>query len=98
MFGPDMGQEKWTAKRRKLHPVRLSGRIRVHCVVPQEVSVQKNQITITCPLCGRNNDHRLENLREGEDLICSHCGVKLNLHGHMWEDIRDQIAKMKAED
>jgi hypothetical protein len=60
--------------------------------------MQTGHISITCPLCGRRCEHRLENLREGEDLVCSHCGVKLNLHGHMWQDIRDQIAKMNRKD
>jgi hypothetical protein len=27
-------------------------------------------------------------------MVCPLCDVRLNLHGHMWEEIRDQIAKL----
>jgi DNA-directed RNA polymerase subunit RPC12/RpoP len=52
-------------------------------------------LSVTCPLCGRSSDHPIENLEEGRDIVCPLCGVRLNLHGHMWEEIRDQIAKLK---
>lgn len=60
--------------------------------------MKKDRLSITCPLCGRPDEHLLENLREGEDMVCPHCGVRLNLHGHMWRDIQDQIAKMNHDD
>jgi DNA-directed RNA polymerase subunit RPC12/RpoP len=57
--------------------------------------MQKDRLSITCPLCGRPAEHLLENLREGEDLVCPHCSVKLNLHGHMWQEIQDRISDLK---
>jgi DNA-directed RNA polymerase subunit RPC12/RpoP len=54
-------------------------------------------LAVTCPLCGRSSDYPIENLKEGADMICPQCGVKLNLHGHMWEEIRGQIAKLKED-
>ena len=56
------------------------------------------KLPVTCPLCGRITEHSLANLREGEDLICFFCGVKLNLHGHMWKDIQNEIEKLKKTD
>ena len=56
------------------------------------------QLPITCPLCGRKNEYPIENLREGAILLCPFCRVKLTLHGHMWEYIQAEIAKLeKAE-
>jgi DNA-directed RNA polymerase subunit RPC12/RpoP len=60
--------------------------------------MQTDQLSITCPLCGRRNEHSLTGLREGEDLVCPSCGVKLNLHGHMWQEIQNQIADLKKEE
>jgi hypothetical protein len=54
-------------------------------------------LPITCPLCGRRSDHPVENLKEGADLVCPFCRVKLNLHGHMWEEIRNEIAGLKEK-
>jgi hypothetical protein len=54
-------------------------------------------LTITCPLCGRKNEHSMEGLVEGAILACPFCKVKLTLHGHMWEDIQKDIAKLKEE-
>ena len=42
-------------------------------------------LSITCPLCGRKYDKPVKELFEGADMICPLCGVKLNLHGHMWK-------------
>lgn len=54
-------------------------------------------LPITCPLCGRKYEKPLESLFQGADLVCPHCLVKLVLHGHMWEDIQREIAKLKDE-
>ena len=54
-------------------------------------------LPITCPLCGRSNEHRVETLKEGLDMVCPFCGVKLNLHGHMWEEIRNAIAALDED-
>ena len=58
--------------------------------------LQEQQVPITCPLCGKKNDFALESLKEGEAFQCPNCRVKLTLHGHMWEEIRSEIAKMTA--
>jgi hypothetical protein len=55
------------------------------------------QLSITCPLCGRRYERLIESLFEGMELLCPHCNVKLNLHGHMWADIQSEIAKLKEE-
>jgi len=60
--------------------------------------IEKRSLSVTCPLCGRSSDHLLENLKEGADMVCPMCGVKLNLHGHMWEEIKSEIEKIKSKD
>jgi DNA-directed RNA polymerase subunit RPC12/RpoP len=55
------------------------------------------KLPITCPLCGRKSEFALEDLKEGAPLQCPKCQVKLNLHGHMWEEIQSDIAKMRQE-
>jgi DNA-directed RNA polymerase subunit RPC12/RpoP len=57
--------------------------------------MEEKQLAITCPLCGRSSNHALSELREGADMVCPLCGVKLNLHGHMWEEIKKEIDKLK---
>jgi len=52
-------------------------------------------LPITCPLCGRSSDHLVKNLKEGSDMVCPFCSVKLNLHGHMWEEIKNEIEKLE---
>lgn len=59
---------------------------------------KERSLSVTCPLCGRSSDHLLENLKEGADMICPFCGVKLNLHGHMWQEIQNEIKKLKKTD
>ena len=52
-------------------------------------------LSITCPLCGRKYAKPVKELFEGADMVCPLCGVKLNLHGHMWRDIQNEIAALK---
>ncbi len=59
--------------------------------------MHKKQLPITCPLCGCKSEYPLENLFEGSMLICQFCKLKLTLHGHMWEDIQTEIAKLIEE-
>jgi DNA-directed RNA polymerase subunit RPC12/RpoP len=66
-------------------------------MIRQEMVMDSKQLTITCPLCGRRYERLIEELVEGMDLICPHCNVKLNLHGHMWADIQNEIAKLNEE-
>jgi hypothetical protein len=59
--------------------------------------MHKKQVPIACPLCGRKSEYALDSLIEGSTLLCRFCKLKLTLHGHMWEDIRREIAKLKEE-
>ena len=59
--------------------------------------MEERYLPITCPLCGRKSEYPVENLKEGSDMVCPFCSVKLNLHGHMWEEISSQIAKLKED-
>ncbi len=60
--------------------------------------MDKRQLPITCPLCGRKNVFPLEDLQEGSILLCPFCKVKLTLHGHMWEHIQAEIEKLEKAD
>jgi uncharacterized Zn-finger protein len=53
-------------------------------------------LEITCPICGRKYDKPVAELVEGADLLCPHCGVRLNLHGHMWQDVQNEIAAIET--
>jgi predicted kinase len=57
--------------------------------------MEKTQLPVTCPICGRKNSFRVEELTEGATLVCPFCKVKLTLHGHMWEDIQRELQKTK---
>lgn len=59
--------------------------------------MHEKQLPITCPICGRKNAHPLEILTEGSEFQCPSCKLKLTLQGHMWEDIQNEIAKLKQE-
>jgi DNA-directed RNA polymerase subunit RPC12/RpoP len=54
-------------------------------------------LPITCPLCGRKNEFPVEILTEGYVLQCPQCNVKLTLHGHMLEEIRNDIARLEQD-
>ena len=60
--------------------------------------MNEKQLPITCPLCGRKNQFPLDDLTEGSTLLCPFCKLKLTLHGHMWEHIQGEIAKLKKAD
>ena len=57
--------------------------------------MEKQKLSITCPLCGRKNKFPLGELKQGFALVCPFCKVKLNLHGHMWEEVQAEIEKLK---
>ncbi len=56
--------------------------------------MQTQLVQITCPLCGKRNEYPRESLAEGAPLECPICKVKLRIHGHMWEDIQREIARL----
>jgi len=60
-----------------------------------EVAVNELQLPVTCPICGRKNDFPVKVLYEGYVMQCFYCQVKLTLHGHMLEEIQQEIAKLK---
>jgi len=55
--------------------------------------MEKAQLPITCPICGRKSNFRVKELTEGATLACPFCKVKLTLHGHMWEDVRRELQR-----
>jgi hypothetical protein len=60
--------------------------------------VTDKQLPITCPLCGKKNEFPVDVLKEEYVLQCPHCKVKLTLHGHMLEEIRNDIARLEQKD
>jgi hypothetical protein len=59
--------------------------------------MHKKQLPVTCPLCGRKSEYSLETLVEGSILTCQFCKLQLKLHGHMWDDIQTEIAKVREK-
>ncbi len=57
--------------------------------------MEKQKLAITCPLCGGKNELPLADLKQGSTLECPFCKVRLNLHGHMWEEVQREIEKLK---
>lgn len=52
------------------------------------------ELSITCPICGKKKEYPVEVLIEGAPLECPFCGLKLTLHGHMWQEVREEIKKL----
>lgn len=52
------------------------------------------QLPITCPICGRKKEYPVETLVEGAPLECPFCGLKLTLHGHMLQEVQEEIKKL----
>ena len=52
------------------------------------------QLAITCPICGRKKEYPVDALVEGARLECPFCGLKLTLHGHMWQEVQEEIMKL----
>jgi hypothetical protein len=60
--------------------------------------MESRKLQVTCPLCGQKNEHPIESLAEGKIMACPFCNVKLTLHGHMWEEIKGALEKMRKEE
>ncbi len=58
-----------------------------------------NQKTLpfTCPICGRKTDYPVDALTEGASLTCPFCKLTLNLHGHMWQEVQQELAKIGSK-
>ena len=54
------------------------------------------KLPFTCPICGRKKEYDHEEMVEGARLQCPFCGLVLTLHGHMWQEVQDQLKKLKA--
>jgi uncharacterized Zn finger protein len=59
--------------------------------------LQDKQLPITCPICGKKHEFPLEILKEGATLQCPRCKVQLTLHGHRWEEIQSDIARLEQK-
>jgi len=53
------------------------------------------KLPFTCPICGKKTDRPIDELKEGATLICPFCDLKLNLHGHMLQEVRAEIDKLE---
>ncbi|HVN22408.1 MAG TPA: hypothetical protein VMT71_00450 [Syntrophorhabdales bacterium] len=51
-------------------------------------------LPFTCPICGRKTEHPIEALTEGASLTCPFCKLTLTLHGHMWQEVQQELAKI----
>lgn len=49
-----------------------------------------------CPICCHKKDYAVSELVEGAVLTCPSCKLRLTLHGHMLEDVKKEIKKLKA--
>jgi len=56
------------------------------------------QLPITCPICGRRKEYPIEALVGGAHLECPFCGLKLILHGHMLQEVQEEIKKLMSPD
>lgn len=52
-------------------------------------------LPFTCPICGWKEDYAVDDMVEGALLECPRCTVKLKLHGHMWNEVKEQIRKIE---
>jgi DNA-directed RNA polymerase subunit RPC12/RpoP len=57
----------------------------------------EKRLPVSCPVCGRKRDYDVEELHEGATLACPRCGLELNLHGCMWEDVKKQLEQLKED-
>jgi hypothetical protein len=57
--------------------------------------VMVETLSFACPVCCWKKDYPVDYMVEGAFLECPRCTVKLNLHGHMLEEVQEEIAKIK---
>jgi transcription elongation factor Elf1 len=53
------------------------------------------ELSFTCPICGTKKAYPINKMVKGALLECPHCSLKLTLHGHMWEEVEQQIGKIR---
>ncbi|OGP86822.1 MAG: hypothetical protein A2156_13040 [Deltaproteobacteria bacterium RBG_16_48_10] len=61
------------------------------------MSLTSPKIPFSCPVCGNKTEYPVEKMVEGALLHCSFCKLNLKLHGHMWQDVRREIDRLKKE-
>ena len=49
------------------------------------------KLSFTCPVCGKATDRPLDELNEGDLIVCPFCQLKLTLHGHMLQEVQERI-------
>jgi len=57
----------------------------------------KDRIPFSCPICGQKKEYLFEELFEGAVLTCPFCQLTLTLHGHMWQDVYNEIQKLQEK-
>jgi transcription elongation factor Elf1 len=55
------------------------------------------EFSFTCPICGTKKDYPVDKMVKGALLECPRCSLKLTLHGHMWEEVEQQISRIKKD-
>jgi transcription elongation factor Elf1 len=57
----------------------------------------ERKLLFSCPVCGRETDYLLSELKEGAVLNCPFCKLSLTLQGHMWEYVQKEIKELKKK-
>jgi hypothetical protein len=71
---------------------------KVTASLPHSINLMsEKRLPFTCPLCGRRTEYPVAIMVEGAVITCPFCKVKLNLHGHMWEEIQAVLATLKKD-
>lgn len=60
--------------------------------------MENQKISFTCPVCAHKTDYPVAQMVEGAVLDCPFCKLTLKLHGHMLDDVRREIQKLKKKD
>jgi len=61
------------------------------------MSKMERKLLFSCPVCGRETDYLLSELKEGAVLNCPFCKLSLTLQGHMWEYVQKEIKESKKK-
>jgi transcription elongation factor Elf1 len=57
----------------------------------------ERKLVFSCPVCGRETDYLLSELKEGAVLNCPFCKLSLTLQDHMWEYVQKEIKELKKK-
>jgi len=57
----------------------------------------ERKLPFSCPVCGRETDYPLSELKEGAVLNCPFCKLALTLQDHMWEYVQKEIKESKKK-